>query len=478
MRYRLAIFDMDGTILNTIEDLTNSLNFALSKMNLPTKSVDEVKFCVGNGLHKTVERAVPEGSTDDLVEKVYDIFVPHYRTHSEVKTAPYPGVIELIRTLKSEGVKTAVVSNKRNETVQTLADKFFPGLFDMALGEKDGVNPKPAPDAVYMVLNTLKIHKSDAVYIGDSNVDAETARNSGLDLIAVDWGFRSRKFLEDLDIDCIVSSAYEIEKLILTDLSAVKKVYCSACGAEFMDNRDRCPACGMLYEPAAERIYMDKLEGIRDDVDNLGLVPGQETVKELKKTGKRVAIIVASIVLVIGVLVGLWTLVNTISEKNYDKKQKDYNIWAAETYPVWDEMYDAGEYDELLELYLEAGSKKYATWNYQHAAFLSMLDALNQIDYYYAFVADGSKSDAIHNLLLDYCFEVTCREDRACELSPKELEYVASRRANVVEILDKVFHLTPDELWELLAFDTDYNNSHINWDKLKPYVLEHMDEFG
>ena len=478
MRYKLAIFDMDGTILNTIEDLTDAVNYALAKFNMPLRTIEEVKFCVGNGLHKTVERAVPEGTSPELVEKIYEIFVPYYQAHSEVKTAPYPGVVELLKTLKSNGVKTAVVSNKRNDTVQALAYKYFPDLFDVAIGEKEGLNPKPAPDAVNLVLSTLRIHKDDAVYIGDSNVDVQTAENSKMDVIAVDWGFRSRAFLADLGVDSIVSSAYEIEKLILTDLSAVKMVYCSACGAEFMDNRDRCPACGMIYEPAAERIYMDKLQGIRDDVDNLGLIPGQETVKEIKKTGKKVTIILISILLVAGVLFGIFYLVSNYQNIRYEAQLQRNNVWAGETFPRWDEMYDNGEYEALVEEYIEAGKEKYQVWNYQHSDFLSILSDIQSADFYYESYKNGAHNDSVCTLLLDYYFHITCREDRRHKLTEKELEYVAEDRAIAVERLQEIFHMTPDEEWELLAVNPDDSNDYLSWDKLKAYVKEHRDEFG
>ena len=215
MRYKLAIFDMDGTILNTIKDLTNALNFALSDMGLPVHTEEEVKLYVGNGLHKTMERAVPDGTGKEDLERCFCIFKAYYEEHSEDTTDVYPGVAKLLRNLKNAGVKTAVVSNKVDGVVKSLADKYFPNLFDMAVGECEGLEKKPAPDEVEYVLDKLNMDKADAVYIGDSNVDAKTAANAGLDLIAVDWGFRSRQFLEELNIGTIVSTACEIEKLVL-----------------------------------------------------------------------------------------------------------------------------------------------------------------------------------------------------------------------------------------------------------------------
>ena len=302
MRYKLAIFDMDGTILNTIEDLTTSLNFALKNMGYPEHTEDEVKFFVGNGLHKTVERAVPAGISEDDLERTFYIFKAHYEEHSEVATDAYPGITELLKTLRKAGVKTAVVSNKLDGVVKSLADKYFPNLFDIAIGQQEGLETKPSPDEVNLCLNTLKIYKEDAVYIGDSNVDVETAKNAKMDLIAVDWGFRSREFLLDLGVDTVVSSAYEIEKLVLTDLSSVKNIICPDCGAEFPDNRDRCPYCGNIYYPAAERAYMDHLNEIRDEVDDLSFIPGKETKREIKKTIKRLLIAMGIIVLILAVV--------------------------------------------------------------------------------------------------------------------------------------------------------------------------------
>lgn len=217
MRYELAIFDMDGTILNTLEDLTAAANYALTAHGYPTRSLDEIRNFVGNGIRKTVERAVPAGTDDTSVEQVYKSFCSYYEVHNKDNTKPYPGVCELIKVLKDAGCKTAVVSNKAHAAVLELVDEFFDGLFDVAIGEMPGVNRKPAPDSVFSVLDKLNIPGAQAVYIGDSDVDAATARNSGLDLIAVDWGFKSRAFLEEIGADTIVSTPYEIENLILSD---------------------------------------------------------------------------------------------------------------------------------------------------------------------------------------------------------------------------------------------------------------------
>ena len=214
MSYRLAVFDMDGTILDTLQDITNSINHALEKNGYPVRTIEEVKSFVGNGLMKLVERAVPPGTSDEKKKKVYDDLIPYYLAHGTDNTKPYKGITDLLKKLRAAGVKCSVVSNKADPAVQILVLKFFDGMFDMALGEKPGVRKKPDPDMTENVLDALGVGKEDAVYIGDSDVDIMTARNSGLDEILVDWGFRSREFLEEHGAKRIVSSTEEIYKII------------------------------------------------------------------------------------------------------------------------------------------------------------------------------------------------------------------------------------------------------------------------
>lgn len=196
MRYKLVIFDMDGTILNTLEDLKNCLNHALAENNYPGRSLDEVRRFLGNGIHKLIERGVPENTTSESIEKVFSDFNIYYKDHCMDLTKPYDGIIELIGELRSRGYLTAVVSNKLDFAVQELVEKFFDGLFDVSVGERQGIAKKPAPDSVYSVLEELHIDKKDSVYVGDSEVDVATAMNAGIDSIIVEWGFRDRDFLE------------------------------------------------------------------------------------------------------------------------------------------------------------------------------------------------------------------------------------------------------------------------------------------
>ena len=210
MKYQLAIFDMDGTILNTLEDLTDSLNYALSCSNYPTRTLDEVRNFVGNGIRKLMERAVPSGTSPEELEQVYADFTAYYPKHCYDKTKPYSGMIETIQNLRKQGIKTAVVSNKADYAVQILCKQYFDGLFDYAVGEQSGVQRKPAPDSVNMVLDKLKINRTNAVYIGDSDVDIDTARNAEMDCISVDWGFRDPSFLQEHGAKIMVSSPEEL----------------------------------------------------------------------------------------------------------------------------------------------------------------------------------------------------------------------------------------------------------------------------
>lgn len=210
MKYQLAIFDMDGTILNTLEDLADSVNYALSCSNYPTRTLDEVRNFVGNGIRKLMERAVPSGTSPEELEQVYADFTAYYPKHCYDKTKPYSGMIETIQNLRKQGIKTAVVSNKADYAVQILCKQYFDGLFDYAVGEQTGVQRKPAPDSVNIVLDKLKITQNNAVYIGDSDVDIDTARNAEMDCISVDWGFRDPSFLQEHGAKIMVSSPEEL----------------------------------------------------------------------------------------------------------------------------------------------------------------------------------------------------------------------------------------------------------------------------
>lgn len=214
MRYSVILFDLDGTILNTLDDLAASTNRALTKNGLPTRSTAEVRRFVGNGIRLLIERAVPSNTPLTLTDRVFDDFRADYAEHCADRTLPYDGIPELLRALRASGARTAVISNKADSAVQELIAHYFPGLFDAVVGERPGVRRKPAPDAVLEVLRTLSAAPADAVYIGDSEVDVETARNAGLPCIAVDWGFRSREILLQHGAQTIASSPAELLALL------------------------------------------------------------------------------------------------------------------------------------------------------------------------------------------------------------------------------------------------------------------------
>lgn len=213
--YKLAVFDMDGTILDTLEDLKDSTNFALEKCGYPTRTYDEVRRFVGNGIRKLIERAVPEGLTVEQIDRVHEVFTEHYKAHCADKTKAYDGIKPLLEKLRANGVKTAVVSNKADYGVQELCKEYFDGLFDYAIGEREGIRRKPAPDSVNEALRVLGMSKSEAVYIGDSDVDFETAKNAELPCISVLWGFRDEEFLREKGATLFVHDPAEIYDIIM-----------------------------------------------------------------------------------------------------------------------------------------------------------------------------------------------------------------------------------------------------------------------
>lgn len=190
-----VIFDMDGTVLNTLEDLTVSVNYVLSKFNMPEHSEEEYRKFFGNGIKYALKCAVPEETPEEVIEEMLPIFREHYNEHCHDRTKPYDGIIELMSMLRANGYKMAIVSNKIDSAVKELNDRFFSEYVDVAIGEKPGIKRKPAPDTVLAALDELGSKKEAAVYIGDSEVDLQTALNSELPCISVLWGFRDKDFL-------------------------------------------------------------------------------------------------------------------------------------------------------------------------------------------------------------------------------------------------------------------------------------------
>lgn len=209
---KAVIFDLDGTLLNTLDDLADSTNYALSKFGYPTRTIDEVRQFVGNGVAKLIERAIPEGKNNPNFEKCLSIFKENYAQNMYNKTAPYNGIIEMLSNLKSKGIKIAVVSNKFDLAVKELCKKYFEGFIDFAAGENEaqGIKKKPAPDTVISVLNEFNFASEDAVYVGDSDVDIMTAKNSKMPCISVTWGFRDEKFLLENGATILINAPSEI----------------------------------------------------------------------------------------------------------------------------------------------------------------------------------------------------------------------------------------------------------------------------
>ena len=214
MSYELAIFDMDGTILDTLTDLHECTNRALTACKLPERTYDEVRRFVGNGIRVLIERAVPENCEQVVIDKVFKKFNKIYKKHCADFTKPYEGIVDLPSTLRQKGIKTAVVSNKTDYAVQDLCVKYFDGLFDCAVGVREGLEKKPSPEPINLVLDTLGIDKSKAVYIGDSEVDAATGKNAGLKTIGVLWGFRDRKTLETAGADHLIERPEELLQFV------------------------------------------------------------------------------------------------------------------------------------------------------------------------------------------------------------------------------------------------------------------------
>lgn len=215
MKYKLAIFDMDGTILDTLVDLAEAVNYALRKAGLPERSLQEVRSYLGNGMLRLIRLAAPEDASSELLAELKETFTEYYKAHCSAHTRPYDGIVELIEELRARGVKTAVVSNKPDFGVQLLVQDYFPMSFDAAVGERTGIAKKPAPDSVNEVLRLLDISREEAVYIGDSEVDIETAKNAGMTGVIVTWGFRDEAYLLSLKPDALVHDIKELRSELL-----------------------------------------------------------------------------------------------------------------------------------------------------------------------------------------------------------------------------------------------------------------------
>ena len=214
MKYKIAIFDLDGTLLDTLQDLAISTNYALDSLGYEKRTTEEIRQFVGNGIEKLIEKAAPDNISADERNRILDCFKLHYANHCEDHTKPYEGMIELLDNLITKQLPVAVVSNKIDSAVQSLCQKYFGNRFIFAVGERKGIRRKPHPDSVLEVLAKANISSSDAVYIGDSEVDIITAKNARTEMICVTWGFRERQELEDNHAKYIIDHPKDLLALL------------------------------------------------------------------------------------------------------------------------------------------------------------------------------------------------------------------------------------------------------------------------
>jgi len=215
MPYRAAVFDLDGTLLDTLDDLAAATNHALASQGLPGRTTDEVRHAVGNGIRRLVERVVPKGSPQDVIDATFAEFNAYYATHCNDRTAPYPGVRQMVDELRAAHVSCAVISNKADYAVQELMELHFDGWFDLAQGQLAGVALKPAPDSLLAVLARLGVDVEDAVYVGDSEVDVATAANAGCDCIGCAWGFRGEGALLAAGATRVAQTPADVASMVL-----------------------------------------------------------------------------------------------------------------------------------------------------------------------------------------------------------------------------------------------------------------------
>lgn len=210
MKYKTYVFDLDGTLLDTLVDLAASCNHALRAFGMPERTIDEVRRFVGNGVRLLMERAVPDGPDNPQFEECLAEFRRHYLVHNLDTTRPYPGIPEMLQRLKAEGCHIAVVSNKFYDATRALCAHFFGDTVAVAIGERENIRKKPAPDTVVEALRQLGVGSEDAVYVGDSDVDVETARNAQMPCVSVLWGFRDRDFLVEHGATTFINKPEEL----------------------------------------------------------------------------------------------------------------------------------------------------------------------------------------------------------------------------------------------------------------------------
>lgn len=214
-KYTCAVFDLDGTILDTLDDLTCAVNHAMETAGKPVHSREAVRRMVGNGVRSLITRALGEGASDEAIDSALADFRAYYAAHIDVYTREYAGVTAMLRRLRDAGIKTCVCSNKYNAAVQDLIARHFPGLFDAVIGEGGDIPRKPDPTGAKHVMAIAKADPAHTCYIGDSKVDWQTARNAGLDCILVTWGFADRDALENMQPEALCDTMAHLEQAIL-----------------------------------------------------------------------------------------------------------------------------------------------------------------------------------------------------------------------------------------------------------------------
>lgn len=213
MQVKAIVFDLDGTLLDTLDDLWLSVNYTMDKFGFPHRDRREVRGFLGSGVRVLVEKSLPEDKKD-MTDECLSFFKAYYDVHKDDNTRPYDGVIDMLKAVRAAGLKSAIVSNKYDAAVQQLKNVTFNGLVDFAVGEGNGIKTKPAPDGVLLALKNLGVSKDEAVYVGDSEVDLKTAENSGLKCVAVTWGFRDRDFLIECGAKNVIDATCELLPLI------------------------------------------------------------------------------------------------------------------------------------------------------------------------------------------------------------------------------------------------------------------------
>ena len=215
MKYKAVLFDLDGTVMNTIEDLNDSVNAALQAFSLPEITLPDTMRFVGNGARRLMEQAVPEGTDPDRFEAILKYYVNYYQDHCLIKTGPYPGIPALMERLRAAGMRQVIISNKPDAATREIADRFFPGVTEFVIGEREGLRRKPWPDMVFAAIRRLGFSKDECVLIGDSEVDISTAENAGVDCISVLWGFRDEEVLRSAGATVFAHTAEELREILL-----------------------------------------------------------------------------------------------------------------------------------------------------------------------------------------------------------------------------------------------------------------------